>query len=204
MGAAMDLPNCLDCKYADQAFPCHTAAGNYDFAKVARAVVLHGRTFSEAGDNLDAEARDRHAWASDCAYEVEQDYPQLLLPLTVAAMDACETQRDAGYIAAGLLENAVVKHGPALIADIEALARDSAKFRFFLSAIWGERRADPAVWQRVCAAVGSTGVMDTDDRCPTNGGEIEALTPDKAEAVIRGERVWPLAVKLGLVKTARA
>lgn len=200
----MELPNCLDCKYSDQGFPCHTEAGNYDFAKVGRAVVLHGRSYAFDGENLDPVAREEHAWSSDCSFEVEQDYPHLLLPLTVAAMDACETQRDAAYIAAGLLENAVVKHGPALIADIEALARESAKFRYFLSAIWGERRADPAIWERVCRAVGSIGVMDTDGRCPNSGEEIAPLTPDEADAMIAGERVWPVAVQLGLVKAARA
>ena len=174
----MDLPNCLDCKYSDQGFPCHTAAGNYDFAKVARAVVLHGRTFSEAGDNLDAQMRDDHAWASDCAYEVEQDYPHLLLPLTV-------------------------KHGPALVGEIEKLAASSAKFKYALSGIWGRANTDPDVWARVCAAVGNEGVMDTDGRGPSNGEPVTALTDEGAADVLQ-QPIWPVAVQLGLVKSARA
>lgn len=199
----MELPNCLDCKYSDQGFPCHTAAGTYDFAKVARAVVLHGRTFTESGDNLDPAARDEHAWASDCAYEVEEEHPLLLLPLTVAAIDSCETPRDAAFIAAGLLENAVGKHGPALVDQIEQLASKSAKFRYVLSAIWGQAYTDPDVWARVGAAVGNEGVMDTDGRGPSNGKPVIALTPDEADAVLR-QRVWPVAVELGLIKAARA
>lgn len=199
----MELPNCLDCKYSDQGFPCHTAAGTYDFAKVARAVVLHGRTFSEAGDNLDANARDEHAWASDCAYEVEQDYLHFLLPLTVAALDACDTPRDVAYVAAGLLENAVVKHGPALVDDIQKLAANSAKFKYALSGIWGRANTDPDVWMRVCAAVGNEGLMDTDGRGPSNGEPVTALTPEEAADVLQ-QQVWPVAVKLGLVKAAGA
>lgn len=194
----MELPNCLDCKYSDQGFPCHTAAGTYDFAKVARAVMLHGRTFSVSGDNLDADSRDEYAWASDCAYEVEEDYPHLLLPLTIAAIDACETTRDAAYVAAGLLENAVCKHGPVVVDHIERLACASAKFRYVLSAIWGRAHTDPEVWARVCTAVGHEGLMDTDGRGPSNGMPVVALSDKEAEAVLK-ERVWLTATKLGLV-----
>jgi hypothetical protein len=184
----MELPSCLDCKYDDQGHPCRKADGAFDFAKVAEAVVRYGRTFSRAGDNHDPVERETHAWASDCAYEIEQDYPQLLMPLVVAAMDAAETPGDAAYIAAGLLENAVTKHGPRLIDRIEALAAVSAKFRYFLSAIWGERHTDPAVWARICKAVGSGGVMDDDGRCPSDGTPVTPLTEAQAAALMK-ERV---------------
>jgi hypothetical protein len=184
----MELPSCLDCKYADQGHPCRKADGTFDYAKVAQAVVLCGRTFAEDGEVLDAGARELHAWANDCAYEIEQDYPHLLMPLIVATMDACETPRDAAYIAAGPLENAVVKHGPVLIDKIEALAARSPKFRYFLSAIWGERSADPAVWARVSSAVGSVGVMDTDGRGPAGVDNVTVLTEAEATLLMR-ERV---------------
>ncbi|MGB4864914.1 MAG: DUF6869 domain-containing protein [Hyphomicrobium sp.] len=193
----MELPNCLDCKYAEQGFPCHKADGSFDFAKVGTAVVLHGRTYGVDGENIDPSGRDEHAWAADCAFEVEQDYPHLLIPLTVAAMDACETANDAAYVAAGLLENAVVKHGPLLIDQIEALAKHSAKFRYFLSAIWGQVRTDPGVWTRVCAAVGTHGLMDDDGRCPSSGEGVTVLTADEAQTLLR-ERIWPAMSKLGI------
>jgi hypothetical protein len=193
----MDLPSCLDCKYDDQGHPCRKPDGSFDFAKVAFAVVRYGRTFSRAGDNHDPVERETHAWASDCAYEVEQDYPHLLMPLIVAAMDASETSGDASYIAAGLLENAVTKHGPQLIDKIEALASRSAKFRYFLSAIWGEAHTDPAVWARVCKAVGSKGVMDTDGRCPSDGAPVTPLTEAQALTLIK-QRVADAAQGLDL------
>lgn len=194
----MDLPNCLDCKYADQGFPCHKADGSYDFAKVGQAVVLYGRTVGEDdGDTFDASAREPHAWSSDCAFEVEQDYPHLLLPLAVAAMDACETPADAAYVAAGLLENGVVKHGPQLIGDIERLAAVSPKFRYFLSAIWGESRTDANVWARVRKAVGTDGVMDTDHRTPVDSAAAQPLSEVAATQLMR-ERVGAAAIKLGI------
>jgi hypothetical protein len=195
----MELPSCLDCKYADQGHPCRKADGTFDFAKVAHAVVRYGRTVSEDGEdegNHDAKEREAHAWASDCAYEVEQDFPHLLLPLIVAAMDASETPGDAAYIAAGLLENAVIKHGPQLIDKIEGFASRSGKFRYFLSAIWGERSTDPAVWERVCEAVGSHGLKDTDGRGPSSGGELTVLTEEQATALLK-ERVSDAARQLG-------
>jgi hypothetical protein len=194
----MDLPNCLDCKYSDQGFPCHKPDGSYDFAKVGRAVVLYGRTFADGEDEtFDATARDEHAWSGDCSFEVEQDYPHLLLPLTIAAMDACETPRDAAYLAAGLLENAVGKHGPRLIGDIEKLAFASPKFRYFLSAIWGESRADPGVWTRVRKAVGTDGVMDTDHRSPVDSATAIPLSADAAVLLLQ-ERVTATALRLGI------
>jgi hypothetical protein len=196
----MELPSCLDCKYDEQGHPCRKADGSFDFAKVALSVVRYGRTFSPDGgddENHDAKEREAHAWASDCAYEVEQDYPHLLLPLIAAAMDASETPADAAYIAAGLLENAVTKHGPLLIDKIEALAARSAKFRYFLSAIWGERSTDPAIWARVCKAVGSTGVMDTDGRGPSSGGKLTVLMEAEATALLK-ERVGDAARQIGL------
>jgi hypothetical protein len=193
----MELPDCLDCKYSDAGHPCRLPDGRFDFPKVGAAIVAYGRTFAVDGENLDEDARATHAWASDCGYEVEQDYPHLLLPLIVAAMDACETPGDAAYVAAGPLENAVVKHGPVLIGQIEALAAQSAKFRYFLSAIWGQSHTDPEVWARVCKAVGSHGRMDTDGRGPWDGSPITVLNEEQATELLK-ERVGPAAIRVGL------
>lgn len=194
----MDLPSCLDCKYADQGYPCHTASGSYDFAKVGTAVVLYGRTFAEDNaEGFDAAEREKYAWAGDCSFEVEQDYPHLLMPLIVAAMDACETPRDAAFVAAGLVENAVLKHGPLVIGTIEKLAAVSPKFRYVLSGIWARANADPDVWARVCQAAGSNGLMDTDGRGPSNGEPVTALSDADATALMK-ERVAPTAARLGI------
>lgn len=195
----MSLPNCLDCKHADQGFPCQKPDGTYDFEKVGRALVLYGRSFAPDGENLDPEARDRHAWAGDCAFEVEEEFPALVLPLAVAAADACETPEDAAFISAGILENAVVKHGPHLIGAIEALAGASAKFRYFLSGVWSQAgRVDDAVWERLAVAIGTGGCMDDDFRAARGGAPSVVLSHDEATALLK-ERIAPVARSLGLL-----
>jgi hypothetical protein len=185
----MSMPQCFHCKYGNEGYPCRNADGSFNFAKVGTAILAHGRTFADTFEGDEEAARTELEWASDCEFEVAEDYPDLLLQLTVAAMDACETTADAAYIAAGLLENSVVKHGPALIGKIELVAARSAKFRYFLSAIWGERNADPAVWARVCSAVGTRERMDTDERGASDGRPATVLTDTEATELIRTERV---------------
>lgn len=192
----MALPNCLDCKHADQGYPCQKADGSYDFEKVARALVLYGRTFAVDGENLDPDARDQHAWAGDCTFEVEEEFPDLLLPLIAAAADACETPEDAAYISAGILENAVVKHGKQLIGSIEALAAESPKFRYLLSGIWSQSgRVDDGVWQRIAAAIMPGPRMDNDLRTPGDGDASATLNRDQVSALLR-ERLMPQASRL--------
>ena len=82
-----------------------------------------------------------------------------------------------------------MKHGTALIEKIEILAARSAKFRYFLSAIWGQSRCDPDVWARVCKAVGHEGRMDTDGRGPSDGAPVSVLDDAQALALILNERV---------------
>lgn len=189
----MPLPECFHCKYGEAGFPCRRADGSFDFEKTGAAIVAIGRTFADDFDG-DAEAvREELDWASDCEYEINQDHPDMLLGLTAGAMDACENPRDAAFVAAGPLENAVVKHGPLLIGKIEILAARSAKFRYFLSAIWGQSRCDPDVWARVCKAVGHEGIMDTEGRGPSDGAHVNALDDGEALALILKERVGEAA-----------
>ena len=183
----MTLPECYGCKFDGAGHPCRRADGSFDFAKVAMAIVRRGHAFRDDGTQEEVILSETD-WVSNCEYEVEHHHPDRLIPLVIAAMDACETPRDAGYVAAGLLENAVCNHGPLLIGRIEEIASLSAKFRYFLSAIWGQNRADPAVWARVCKAVGSNGRMDTDGRCPWDGQPITALDEQAATELMK-ERV---------------
>jgi hypothetical protein len=189
------LPSCIGCTYDDRGYPCRNADGTLNFTRIAAAMLAQGRLY--AGGEPDDAALEPYRWASDCEFDIEQDHPELLLCLVVAAMDVCVTSRDAAFIAAGPVETAVVKHGPVLIDRLEALAERSAKVRYFLSAIWGETRADPSVWARIAKAAGSEGRMDTDGRTPSTGEPVTVL--DEAAATqLMTERVVPLARQLGL------
>jgi hypothetical protein len=171
------VPDCFDCKYGGLEHPCRTAQGGYDFAKVAAAMVARGRSIAAADragvDRAEDEAVD---WVVDCEYEAIEDHPCLLPRLMVAAADACETAEDAAFIAAGLYENAIVKHGPKLIDTIEALAARSPKFSYILSGIWSQNGSvDADVWRRIGRAVARHPRMDADGRGPHDGGPVVVL-----------------------------
>lgn len=193
-----ELPNCLDCKYGDAAHPCRRADGGYDAVKVACALVQHGRAFDTLREVKDQNLADEHAWAFDCAYDVGMEHPNLVVPLAVAAMDACETVSDAARISAGLIEDALIKHGPALIDDVERLGQESAKVRYFLSGIWGRRHIEPAVWQRISDVIGEAGRMDADGRTPHAGGTVTVLSEADVARLLQ-DRVTDTARRLGLV-----
>lgn len=191
-------PACIGCRFDNRGYPCRRADGTLDYDRIAAAVLARGRLFMDDGQPSD-EALQPTQWASDCEYEIEYECPHHLLPLAVAAMDACETVQDAAFIAAGPVEMAIVNHGPLVIDAMEALARKSAKVRYFLSAIWGEGRADPSVWARVANVIGSSGRMDSEGRTPWNGQPVTVLSEEQATELLR-ERVTPVARALGLVE----
>jgi hypothetical protein len=56
-----------------------------------------------------------------------------------------------GVLAAGPLENLLVRHGPLLIDQIEEIAKGSPVFRTLLGGVW-QRETEKDVWERVVAA----------------------------------------------------
>jgi len=184
--ATEEAPLCFACAFDGLGHPCRDASGQTDFAKIAEAVVKSHKAFVH--EKIDEAVERETRWASDCAFEIEQNHPKLVLPLVVAAMDACTTIEEAAFVAAGLVENAVVKHGPALIPAIEELARRSNKFRYILSGIWSQGSVDPKVWERVGRAVGEGGRMSDDGRGPWDGNPVTVLSDEEALRVLE-ERV---------------
>lgn len=193
------LPDCFDCKYGGLEHPCRAADGSFDFDKVGAAIVARGRVYQEADvTGEDAVEDDAVAWVTDCEYEAVEDHPQLLIRLIVAAMDACETPADAAFVAAGLIENAMVKHGPKLIDQVEALAGQSAKFSYILSGIWSQGgRIAPDVWARIGHAVSSRPRMSSDGRGASDGSPVVVLDEAEAQALMK-ERVADVARALNL------
>ncbi len=186
----MELPDCFDCKYGGLEHPCRAADGRFDFDKVGTAIVAQARAHAAA----EAEGReivedDTIDWITDCLFETIEDHPHLLIPLMVAAMDACEGPEDAACIAAGLVESSMVKHGPALIGDVEALAARSAKFSYILSGVWSQGgRVDPDVWVRLGRAVARHPRMGDDPRAPSDGSPMTVLNDEDARTLMH-ERV---------------
>lgn len=176
------LPDCFDCKYGGLEHPCRTAAGTFDAAKVAASILAVGRAYSVAmAEGRDPDIGEDLDWVSDCEYETIEDHPQLLVPLIAAAIEACTSGHDAGFLAAGLIENALVKHGPKIITDLEALAKRSAKARFVLSGVWSQNASvDAAVWERLVANVAPGPIMSADDPRNPGFGALEGSVADEA------------------------
>ena len=196
----MDLPDCFDCKYGGLEHPCRCADGTYDFVKAGAAIVARGRLFGDDGEPLDARALEAVEWITDCEFELVEDHPHLILPLAIAAMDACETPEDAAFLAAGLLESGLVKHGPQLIAGFQSLASRSAKVRYILSGIWSQGGSmDRDVWSRLGKAIGAGPRMSSDGRSAHDGSPIVVPDPSDAQALLV-EPITLLAVDLGLVR----
>lgn len=193
------LPDCFDCKYGGGDHPCRKADGTFDFEKVGAAIVARARAYQVADETGSDVAEDEAtAWVTDCEYETIEDHPQLLVRLIVAAMDACETPADAAFVAAGLIENALVKHGPKLIDQVEVLAAQSPKFSYILSGVWSQGgRVDKDVWARIGRAVASRPRMSDDGRGPSDGRPVVVLEEDQAVALMR-ERVAEAARSLDL------
>ncbi len=185
----MALPDCFDCKYGGLEHPCRKPDGSYDFDKAAAALVVRGREIRAERSIADAQGEPGD-WITDCEYELVADHPDLIMPLIIAAIDACETPADAGFVAAGLIENALVKHGQRLIGDIERLAKLSPKVPYILSGVWSQSGAVSAtVWTRLGQAIGASGRMSDDPREAHDGSAITILTD--------GEAIKLLAEKLG-------
>lgn len=194
----MALPDCFDCKYGGQERPCRNADGTFDFAGAGRALIVRGRIFGDDGGEPDPALLEATEWIADCEFDLVEDHPDLILPLVVAAMDACEMPEDAAYLAAGLIESALAKHGPRLIGGIEALAGKSAKVRYILSGIWSHGGAiDPDVWSRLGRAIAGSARMSDDGRSSHDGSPFVVLDEDQARALM-AERVGAIAADLKL------
>lgn len=194
----MDLPDCFDCKYGGLERPCRKADGTFDFEGAGRALIVRGRIFGEDGGEPDPAVLEATDWITDCEFELVEDHPDLILPLTVAAMDACEMPEDAAFLAAGLIESALAKHGPRLIAGFEALAAGSAKVRYILSGVWSHGGTiDAEVWTRLGRAIGNSPRMSDDGRSSYDGSAFVVLGEDQAGALM-AERVAPIAANLDL------
>lgn len=182
------LPECFDCRFNAAGHPCVGADGQLDYAHIAAAYLAnYRRTRAERDAEAASEGRwnedgmplpNPDAWSFDCAYEIAQSHPEHLLRFLVAGMDACKTSAEVAYFAAGPVEDALDKHGAALIDRLELMAQRSAKVRYFLSGVWGARRIEPAVWSRIEAVIARSVRMDDDPRTPAHdkGGRIASET----------------------------
>ncbi len=191
------LPECYACQFDGLGHPCRTADGDIDYEKIATAYVESRKAY--VTDQIDEAVVERTRWASDCAFGIAENHPDELFALVLVAMDVCRDLEDAAFVAAGLVENMLVKHGPELIDAVETMAQASAKFRYILSGVWSQNGSvDPDVWARVGRAVAQGGRMSDDARGTWDGSPVTVLD-DAAALALMQESVTDAALRAGLI-----
>lgn len=82
--------------------------------------------------------------------------PLLALDAIRAISEQTSAPEVLAVLAAGPLENVLVRHGSAVLDNVIAHAHASAEFRELLGGLWGGRISDD-VWRRLEEAVGNLG-----------------------------------------------
>lgn len=125
--------------------------------------------YLHAGDESAPDHPD--AWTWPLIDELTRDHPTIGLAAIRALLAACETAEDLADIAAGPLEDLVLRHGPALIDKIEALAARAPRFAYALTGVWPpDDGAAPLLWARIDAARASAPGLDDGAPLPPADG----------------------------------
>jgi hypothetical protein len=166
---------CMDCQFGGSgATLCRKADGSHSFEVLARAYLASGE---------DADVADVRHRAFDCVGEMVAAAPAAAVGFLVVACAQCRDIAELCVIAAGPLEDLLELHGPAVIAQLETLAKVDPRFRLMLSGTWGRDRTDPAVWARLVAAVTPGPVIDHDGRTPSAGTGAPIVTQAELTAL---------------------
>lgn len=89
-----------------------------------------------------------HFWAWEAGDHLASHYPAQALGFVMATLALAPSDSVLSNLAAGPLEDLLVRNGDAVIATVERLARAEPAFRALLGGVWKNAIAD-AVWERV-------------------------------------------------------
>ena len=103
--------------------------------------------------------------------------PDLCLDAVITCLLLLSTQRQAGVLAAGPLEDLIADHSEHGIDRIETLARRSPRFRYLLTGVWSQGKDKSPVWQRVVAAKGAGRHIGDDGPLPPIDDWLTAASP---------------------------
>jgi Family of unknown function (DUF6869) len=124
-----------------------------DFAALSPTELAQHWVELTAYSPLERERDDNAMALFDYQWELAKDDPQRALALVIEIVQIEQHPRMLGLLAAGLVEDLLVAHGPDVIDAIEVEARGNPRFRQMLSGVWTSR-VDPAVAERLAAAIG--------------------------------------------------
>ncbi|RWR14774.1 DUF6869 domain-containing protein [Paenirhodobacter populi] len=91
------------------------------------------------------------AWSDLCVFELDA-HPEVLWAFVLRALRKAENAWQVGLIAAGPLEDLLMKHGAAVIDRLEEQARRSPRIRYALTGVWTQDIADEGIRQRIDTA----------------------------------------------------
>jgi hypothetical protein len=114
-------------------------------AELVAAYLSHARTRTR--DGTDAE----HFEAAEELDSLVWDEPERAWPLICEIIRRVTEDDILAYIAAGLLEDLLVRHPHAFIERVEDLARQDAHFRRAVSGVWGQKSMPAEIRQRLDA-----------------------------------------------------
>ena len=149
---------CFRCRRRGSDHPCRGVDGSLsvDLLAAGYAVICQER---------EGAIPDADFWAFECMENIVDTAPDLALACIIATLKLLTSDYQISVLAAGPMEDLMVRHGPRMIAAVERAAVDPA-FRHLLSGIWGENRINPGVWRRVQSAVQNGPWLDEDPRTP--------------------------------------
>lgn len=178
---------CIDCEFAGPgASLCRRLDGSHSFDVLARAYLSDGTSDDDEASAL------RHR-AFDCVAVLVEAAPDAAVGFLVVATAECLAVPQLCVIAAGPLEDLLCAHGPAVIGQLEKIAKADPRFRLMLSGTWGQERIDPDVWARLAKSVTPGPVLDKDGRTPGAGTGAPVVTDADCAALFapRGCRQAP-------------
>jgi len=136
--------------------------GDLPLARFAERVLGFLRESAEAEDP----GAHPEAWTMALFFALAEEHPALCLAAIRATLAACDSAEDVAALAAGPLEALLTAHGPALLAEIEALAAAAPRFRYALTGIWPPETGAALFWARIRAVTADMPGLDDEADLP--------------------------------------
>jgi hypothetical protein len=131
---------CSQCYCREQGPLCIDELGHRDYRALAAAYLKSERTDQRSIG---------HEAAFECVWTLAMDRPEEALDFILVALDFAETGRQEAYLAAGVLESLLHRHGTAIIDRVLRAAGKDQKLRRCLAGVWGHSAIDRGVRARI-------------------------------------------------------
>ena len=109
--------------------------------------------------------------------------PIHVIGFLVVAVARARSVGELSLLAGGPLEDLLAAEGPRVIVHLEKIAKVDPRFRLMVSGTWGRDYVEPAVWERLRAAVAPGPVMTSDVRSPGAGMDSKVVSDAELAAL---------------------